>query len=180
MRRLLRSARCARGPRGQARPGIEPARAWQSLRGELLAQFNITGCCHEAPQSLRCAPLGAGPLRFASRPSGSRQPPLCLAPLRACRVASWVQLATLEGISMCGHGFAIAARVPSMARCARGHGVGPRPPTIRPPRGLPGFLHCPAQRSAVLATSRVRFAGLRPPLTRLRAALRGAGQRRSP
>jgi integrase/recombinase XerD len=28
-------------------------------------------------------------------------------------------------------------------RKRRGHGVGPRPPTIRPPRGLPGSLHCP-------------------------------------
>jgi hypothetical protein len=35
----------------QATPGIEPAPAWQSPRGELLAQFNITGDCHKVPQS---------------------------------------------------------------------------------------------------------------------------------
>ena len=38
----------------QATAGIEPAAAWQALRGELLAQFNITGCC------TRCRPSRAG------------------------------------------------------------------------------------------------------------------------
>jgi len=38
----------------QARTGIEPAPAWQAPRGELReAQFNITGDCHQVPQSLR-------------------------------------------------------------------------------------------------------------------------------
>ena len=50
-----------------ATAGIEPAAAWQALRGEWLAPFNITGCCHEVPQSLRCAPLGAAPLRLRLR-----------------------------------------------------------------------------------------------------------------
>jgi hypothetical protein len=68
---LLKPARCARGPRGQARPGIEPARAWQPLRGELLAQFNITGCCAHARRSLASS-LGAGHARnprYVLRPS---------------------------------------------------------------------------------------------------------------
>jgi hypothetical protein len=37
----------------QARSGIEPALAWQVLRGELLAQLNITGCLAKWHQSLR-------------------------------------------------------------------------------------------------------------------------------
>jgi len=49
-----------------------------------LAPVNITACCHEVPQSQAelawCA--------TAARPSGSRQPPLCLAPRSACSVAS--------------------------------------------------------------------------------------------
>jgi hypothetical protein len=139
---------------GQARassPGLAGCRRGVT---RACARVNITPCCHELPHSLRCAPLGGATLRFASRPSGSRQPPLCLAPLRACRTASWVQLAALEDKSMCGHGFAIAAGIEAWrlravitseapARPGRSAGAGscrcaslsPRPvcPSSRPP-----------------------------------------------
>ena len=51
----------------QARSGIEPAPAWQAPRGELrYAQFNITGDCHQVPQSrARRAWCGTAALRFA-------------------------------------------------------------------------------------------------------------------
>ncbi len=69
----------------QAAPGIEPGAAWQAPRGELReTQFNITGDCHQVPQSQarlawcrhRCASLRALRVEWQST--------LCLAPRGAC------------------------------------------------------------------------------------------------
>ncbi len=72
------------------------------------------------------------------------QPPLCLAPRSTCGACAEVRAVRSTGLQVTRSGAASGA----VTR------VGPRPPTIRPPRGLPGSLHCPAQRSAVLAASR--------------------------
>ena len=76
--RLLRSARLRARAVRQGKAGIEPAMPWQSLRGESLARFNITGCC------TRCGHSRAGRARCPHRV----QPPLCLAPPQRLRGAS--------------------------------------------------------------------------------------------
>jgi len=73
-------------------------------------------------------------------------PRYVLRPLRACRAASWVQLAALEGISMCGHGFAIAAGAHGQAPQAARSSSWPPPARHPPPKGAPWLspLSCPA------------------------------------
>lgn len=113
----------------------------------MASPLHITGCCTHARRSVRkLTPAGH-----------ARNPRYVLRPLRACRVASWVQLATLEDQSMCGQGFALAARAEAR-RFALSVGGHPRPPgqsaaagscrwrvTPCPPR-LPGLPSAPAKR----------------------------------
>ncbi len=106
----------------QAPAGVEPAAPWQSLRGESLTRFNITGCCTRMPHSLASS-LG-GAMRA--------QPPLCLAPRSACNTQ---------------HVRPRAARVMARRRKRRRHRGGPRPPPIRPqgaPRLRPLSCHSEA------------------------------------
>ena len=168
----------------KASRALSPADPWQWLRGYWLAPVNITGCCMSVWPVVRKLTLCPHRCGYRLAPFGCTQPPLCLAPLRPCarhqRCSCRAQYQ-----SMCGHGFAIATGNHSQALRAVME-VGPaRPPSapkglpsvLPPPRELPPLTH---QRSAVLPASRVRFAALCAPLTRLRAPLCGVGQRRSP
>jgi hypothetical protein len=68
-------------------------------------------------------------------PTGhARNPRYVLRPLRACSVASWVQLATLEYQSSCGHGFAVTASI-EVRRYALSVERTPAHPASQPRRG---------------------------------------------
>jgi hypothetical protein len=99
----------ARRATKQGQAGIEPARPWQTLRGELPAAIQHNGLLHtHAPFARQARSVG----HTCATPVMSCAPPL----LRSKRV----RLRRSE------HG---------QARVARGHGVGPRPTTHPPPRG---------------------------------------------
>ena len=75
LKRVRRSSKpgASRGTLRQARPGIEPARSWQALRGKCFA-LHITGCCRPVPQSRAgrawcgTAPLRSAPFGCAATP----------------------------------------------------------------------------------------------------------------
>jgi len=150
----------------QAAPGIEPAAAWQSPRGELrCAQFNITGCCTKCGQSR--AMRAWWPHRFASalarrwpRPSGSRNTALCLAPRGACNTSARARQARRSIVS------APAARE-SRIQCPPAPG---RSHAGSSPSSLPALRAAlPGPRTA--ARARVSYARATP-------ALAGAGARK--
>ncbi len=157
----IKAWRLRAGPREQAAPGIEPGTTWQSLRGELPAAIQHNGLLHARP-AFRSP---------SSLPPGMRATPvMSCAPTRLRGHRLGVPSPCPPNTDARAHPGYRLRKSRGQARCARSHRVGPRPPTIRPPRGLPGSLHCPAQRSAVLAASRPSPAGarVRAALTRLR------------
>jgi len=143
----------ARRATKQGKAGIEPALPWQSLRGKCFA-LHITGCCRPVPQSRAKRAWCGTATPAAARPSGGRQPPLCLAPLRACSAASWYS-SPRSKTEACA---AMASPSPQASKqgASRSHWVGPRPATHPPPKGAPQLPPLTGQRSAVLAASRVR------------------------
>jgi hypothetical protein len=170
----------------KASQALSLAGPWQWLRGYWLAPVNITGCCMSVWPVVRCAHLVSTPLRLKpSRPSGARNPRYVLRPAAPARGTS-LQLVPRP---IPKHVLAMASPSPQGSKpgAARGLEGWPRPTTHRP-RGAPqphatterSSPPLAGQRSAVLPASRVRFAALRAPLTRLRAPLCGVGQRRSP
>lgn len=89
----------ARRATRQATAGIEPAAAWQSLRGELLAQFNITGCCTRCRQSL------ASSLRVGT----ARNPRYVLRPAAPAAPAAEARAARSTGLQFTRSGAASGA-----------------------------------------------------------------------
>jgi len=169
--------RCAQDHQIKARPASSRPVLGSRCGVNCLRQFNITGCCRPVPQSRAkrawcgTAPLRSAPFGCAATPVMSCAPPRLprgqLGTARRARIPKFVRSWLRRH-----------RRHRSMARCARGHGVGPARPPIRP-RGAPQLPPLAPQRSAVLAGSRVRASPRCAPLTRLRAALREVDQRRS-
>jgi hypothetical protein len=140
--------------RDKAGAGIEPARPWQSLRGELLAQFNITGCCARCRQSLAKA-------RFVSATRAT--PVMSCAPLRL-RGASARSTEPMprQYRGSCAPGVPAAQVTRSGAASGAVMKLAPARPPSAPRGGSLALSTVLAQRSAVLAASRVRFAASRP------------------
>ena len=161
-----RSQALARRATRQGQAGIEPARPWQPLRGE-CCRIQHNGLLHAMPPVAR---------KLASC-RHCAQPPLCLAPLRACKTC-------LVRLRRKGHG---------QARCACSLGVSPRPPSIRPPEGAPWLrppaaarqhrqgLPCGVSRRLDLPrTARAYEVPARQGPSRLRGAAKAAALTRSP
>ena len=169
----------------QGQPGIEPGRTLAVAAGLLACASKHNGLLHVsvASRSL-CSLCVHTAAAVALRPSGARNPRYVLRPAAPARGISAAHAAPNTKACV-GHGFAIATgdhsqalRAVLMVGPARPPSAPKGLPSVRPPpRELPPL---PRQASTVLAVSRVRCAALRAPLTRLRSALWGLGQRRSP
>ena len=160
----------------QARPGIEPVRSWQALRGELPAAIQHNGLLHAMPSFARGA-RSVPALRATPVMSGA-----AAAPARA----------SARGTSPCPPNTQARAVTASPSPQASKHGaasgavIGLAPPAHHPPPGgSPAHTCVLAQRSAVLAASRPSPAGAReargldPAATR-RSLSQATGVRRMP
>ena len=123
-----RSQALARRTTRQAAAGIEPAAAWQSLRGESLARFNITGCCRQPRRSLAKA---------RSLPGLTATPVMsCAAAAPAARPAGYGSPRS-KTAGMCGHGWRHRRKGP-WSGAASGAVMGWAPPGHpSAPKGLP-------------------------------------------